>query len=128
MTGFIKKTLNQLFRQIPVKVISPDEIPDIFIAGISFDSRTVQPDHLFFAISGENSDGHAYIGEAIRRGAAAVVGTKVLLDLPIPYIQVEDGRQALAYFSAAFYDFPSRHMTMIGVTGTDGKTTTANLI
>jgi len=128
MTGFFKQKLHQLFSQTPVKVISQGDLPEIPVIGISFDSRSVQPGFVFFAIGGENSDGHDYIQESIRRGAVAVVGTKTLVNLPVPYIQVDDSRQALAYISAAFYGFPGRHMTMIGVTGTDGKTTTSNMI
>ena len=128
MTGFFKQTLNQLFRRTPVKAISSEELPDTEVTGISFDSRMVQPGSIFFAISGESSDGHSYIQDAVKRGAVAVVGTRPMSGVTVPYVQVDDSRQALAYVSAAFYNFPGRHMTMIGVTGTDGKTTTSNLI
>ncbi len=91
-------------------------------------SRAVQPGSLFVALPGSSSDGHRYIPAAIERGAAAVVGTQPLEGLSVPYIRVPDGRLALAHLSAAFYGFPARSLTMIGVTGTDGKTTTSNLI
>ena len=61
-------------------------------------------------------------------GALAVVGTQALDGISVPYIQVSDSREALAYLAAAFYDHPGRKLTVIGVTGTDGKTTTSNLI
>lgn len=128
MTGFYRQNLSQLFSATPVRVISPEQLPDIPVMGIALDSRLVQPGFVFFALVGEHADGHRYISEAVKRGAVAAVGTQALTDLPIPYVQVEDARFALAHFAAAFYRFPARRMTVIGVTGTDGKTTTANLI
>lgn len=98
------------------------------ISGIVFDSRQVLPGDLFFALIGGNQDGHQYIQAAIDNGAAAVIGQKPGMDIPVPYIQVPDSREALAYISAGYYDFPARKLTVIGVTGTDGKTTTTNLI
>jgi UDP-N-acetylmuramoyl-L-alanyl-D-glutamate--2,6-diaminopimelate ligase len=88
----------------------------------------VQPGNLFVALVGGSADGHQYIPQAIRQGAAAVVGMRSLTDLAVPYIQVEDSRNALAHLAAAFYDYPARNMVVIGITGTDGKTTTANLL
>ncbi len=128
MTGFFKQTLNQLFQRIPVTPLTPSDISEVPVTGITLDSRKVNPGFVFVAIEGENSDGHRYIPMAIERGAAAVVGTQALTSLPLPYVQVENSRFALAHLSAAFYNFPARQMTVIGVTGTDGKTTTANMI
>ncbi len=104
----------------------PVHPPDV--SGIVFDSRSVQPGDVFVALSGQNTDGHRYIPDAIGRGAALVVGEKPVDPTPIPYLQVADSRSALAYISAAYYGLPARNLTMLGVTGTDGKTTTANLI
>ena len=98
------------------------------ITGISSDSRQVKPGDLFVALSGGTTDGHRFIPQALQRGAQAVVGTQPLENLPVPYLRVADSRLALAHLSAAFYDFPARKLLMIGVTGTDGKTTTANLL
>jgi UDP-N-acetylmuramoyl-L-alanyl-D-glutamate--2,6-diaminopimelate ligase len=100
----------------------------IEITGIALDSRQVENGNLFIALKGGNVDGHQFIPQAIQRGAAAVVGTEQLSGLAVPYLYTGNGRLALAYLSAAFYDFPARKMTMVGVTGTDGKTTTANMI
>jgi len=106
----------------------PQDSGDIAITGITLDSRQVRPGNLFVALYGGNTDGHQFVADAVQRGAAAVVGSKPLPDFGVPYIEVEDGRWALAQVSAAFYNFPARRLTVIGVTGTDGKTTTSNLI
>lgn len=109
----------------------PGEYPDfgdVSITSIVHDSRQVQAGSLFVAVPGISVDGHQYIPHAIQGGAVAVVGTQAQQGLAVPYIQVNDSRHALAILSAAFYDFPARKMTIIGVTGTDGKTTTSNYI
>ena len=98
------------------------------VTAITADSRQVKPDALFVACTGGAADGHRYIPEAMAKGAAAVVGEQPLTGLAVPYIQVENSRQALAYLAAAFYGYPARKLTMIGITGTDGKTTTTNLL
>ena len=102
---------------------------DVKISGIAWDSRKVQPGDAFFALVGENYDGHQFIRTAVEKGAAAVIGTRAPAPLKVPYVQLQgDDRLALAKFSAAFYDHPSHDLIVIGVTGTDGKTTTTNLI
>jgi UDP-N-acetylmuramoyl-L-alanyl-D-glutamate--2,6-diaminopimelate ligase len=104
------------------------DIPDRDISGIVFDSRKVKPGDIFVALEGGSFDGHQFIPEAVSRGAAAAVGTNPIPEINVPYLMVEDGRLALAQLSAAYYGFPGRQLRVIGVTGTDGKTTTANLI
>lgn len=103
-------------------------IPDLPITGISIDSRAVKPGYLFVAMQGGSADGHDYIPKAIENGAAAVVGERNLSGLPVPYIRLENPRRALTWIAASFYDWPGRKLTVLGVTGTDGKTTTTNLI
>ena len=102
------------------------------ISQVTADSRQVRPGALFVAVEGATADGHRYIPDAIARGATAIVGTSDLAAeanaWSIPYIQIEDSRLALATLAAAFYDFPSRRLRLIGVTGTDGKTTTTHLL
>jgi UDP-N-acetylmuramoyl-L-alanyl-D-glutamate--2,6-diaminopimelate ligase len=118
--------LSQLIQHIPGGASA--STLDARVTGIVMDSRQVQPGFLFVACSGGSTDGHRYIPDAIRRGASAVVGTQPVTGLAVPYVQVKDSRHALAYLSAAYYGLPARQMTVIGVTGTDGKTTTANLL
>ncbi len=120
--------LPALFASIPVPVLAPDALPDLEITGIVFDSRQVQPGNLFVALVGGSTDGHRYLSAAAERGAAAAVGMAALDNPPLPYIRVEETRRALAYLAAAFYGFPAHRLTVIGVTGTDGKTTTSTLL
>ena len=105
---------------------------NIEITHIATDSRTARAGSIFVAIPGVNLDGRQFIPDAIGRGAGAIMGecAPETLDLPegIPYIQVTDARLALAWLAAGFYGHPARQIRMIGVTGTDGKTTTTNLI
>ncbi|CAN5651680.1 UDP-N-acetylmuramoyl-L-alanyl-D-glutamate--2,6-diaminopimelate ligase [soil metagenome] len=107
------------------------------IRQITADNRTVTPGSLFVALQGRQVDGHRFIGDAASRGALAVVGMLSPLALAqqgmplpedLPYIQVKNSRLALATCCAVFYNFPSRALTVVGVTGTDGKTTTSSLI
>lgn len=112
----------------PLQLDMPNAVGDILISGVVSDSRQIKPGNLFVALSGQTTDGHRYIPDAIQKGAVAVVGTLPLESVAVPYFRVEDGRLALANLAAAFYDFPARKLTMIGVTGTDGKTTTSTLI
>lgn len=99
------------------------------ISGISYDSRKVKPGYVFVCVEGYRADGHAYVKSAIDKGAAAVVAQKdVEVPDDIPVILVRDSRKALALMGAAFAGFPARKLNVIGVTGTNGKTTTVFLI
>ena len=102
--------------------------PETELARISYDSRTTAPGDVFVAMTGFATDGHAYIGRAVAAGAAAVVCERVPEDAAIPYVQVADARQALAVMAANFYGHPADHMTMVAVTGTNGKTSTTYLL
>ncbi len=104
------------------------DVPDVPITGISIDNRAVKPGHLFVAMKGGTTDGHNFIQSAIENGAVAVVGEQELNRLVVPYIRLANTRQALTWMAASFYLWPARKLTVIGVTGTDGKTTTTNLI
>ena len=121
------KSLRTIFAELPDPFFRAD-VPDIPITGISIDSRAVQPGHLFVAMRGGNADGHDYIAKAIKRGAVAIVGEREPDELAVPYVRLESSRRALTWIAASFHDWPGRKLTVIGVTGTDGKTTTTNLI
>jgi UDP-N-acetylmuramoyl-L-alanyl-D-glutamate--2,6-diaminopimelate ligase len=99
------------------------------ITGVSFDSRTTAPGDLFVARTGLASDGHRFAADAAARGAAAVVAERMpepAIDLPV--ILVPDSREALARVAAALHDWPSRKLTLVGVTGTNGKTTSTHFL
>jgi len=99
------------------------------IAAIRSDSRAVHPGDLFVAIPGVSTDGHLYVADALQRGAVACVVERLLPELEgVPTAVVPDARLALAYLHAALQGFPARRLKVIGVTGTDGKTTTTRLI
>lgn len=100
------------------------------ITSLAYDSRQVQPGGLFFAVPGEHTDGRRYLADATHRGALVALGPRYEGDeaLPLPYVEVAEIRTALADISRTFYGDPAQQLCTIGVTGTDGKTTTSNLI
>ncbi len=126
MTGFLKQTVKQLCEATPISY--EGDMPEVKVSGIAYDLRIVKPGDIFIALTGGNQDAHQYIPMAASRGAVCAIGSKPISEIEIPYLQVTDTRLALGYLSAAFYGFPSRSLTVIGVTGTDGKTTTSNII
>ncbi len=96
------------------------------IKGIAYDSRLVKDGYLFVAVKGFSVDGRAYINDAISRGCVGVVVEKTLdLQNKAAFIEVDDSRKALAFLSSAFYKEPSKKLSLIGITGTNGKTTTS---
>ncbi|CCX66761.1 uDP-N-acetylmuramoyl-L-alanyl-D-glutamate--2 6-diaminopimelate ligase [Prevotella sp. CAG:1058] len=100
------------------------------ITGVNIDSRRIETGHLFVAMKGTQTDGHAYIGKAITQGAAAILCE----DMPestvdgVTYIQVESTEDVVGEVATTFYGDPSRHLKLVGVTGTNGKTTIATLL
>jgi UDP-N-acetylmuramoyl-L-alanyl-D-glutamate--2,6-diaminopimelate ligase len=100
----------------------------IKISGISYDSRRVQPGDLFVAVSGQEADGHDFVPEAARKGAAAALVERTIADLDLPQVTVENTRLALGLVSANFYGHPDRKLRVLGITGTNGKTTTTYLV
>lgn len=104
---------------------------DVFVTGIYADSRKVAKGGLFIAIPGLNFDGHNFIAYVTEKGVSAVVGEKAPEKLKLngtTYIKVPNVRGALGLLASSWYDNPSRRLKTIGITGTDGKTTTANLV
>lgn len=100
------------------------------IASVTFDSRKVRKDSLFIAIKGTASDGHAFITKSIEAGAIAIVCEELPSDLKeeVTYIKVKNSSEALGYIACNYYDNPSEKIKLVGVTGTNGKTTTVTLL
>ena len=117
--------LMDLIRDIPVLECTADLQTQI--DAVYYDSRKVTPGSLFAAISGFASDGNRFIPMAMEKGAAVVVTAKKP-EQDIPYVLVENDRLALALLGCNFYGHPAKTMTMIGVTGTNGKTSTTLLL
>lgn len=103
---------------------------ELSIRGLCYDSRLVQPGDLFFAIPGDHTDGHHYVEDAVTRGAVAIIHSSPLPHYPhgVVCIQATNSRVAMAAAAARFYDAPADKLALIGVTGTDGKSTTAYFI
>ena len=124
--------LTQLLRALPTVLGRVGGSVDV--DGIVADSRDVDPGDLFIAIPGVSVDGHKFIADAVDDGAVAVVGERPPQDLgrvpwgAFTYVRVPDARKAWGWLCAAWNDFPSRKMTLLGVTGTDGKTTTVSFL
>lgn len=108
----------------------PPDLGTTEIDSLAYDLRQVRAGGLFLAVPGDHTDGRRFLADAAQRGARVALGPRYENSeaLPLPYIEVADMRAALADLACAFYDYPARHLCTIGVTGTDGKTTTSNLI
>ena len=117
--------LGELLRNLDV--LDASAAMDMEIGGVSYDSRKTQPGDLFVAIRGFESDGHKFIPAAMARGAAAVLCEEAPSD-GTPYVRVADCRKGLAYVSREFFGDPAKEMTLVGITGTSGKTTSSYLI
>ena len=107
------------------------EIPDVEITGIAMDSRRVVPGAFFVATRGEFANGHHFLRQVVAAGAAAVAGTDIdslaACKAPVAFL-VDNERRALAHMSNAFHGFPSKNLNIVGITGTNGKTTIAHLV
>lgn len=123
-------TLLAALEQAPKHIYSSDELNiHSSITALAYDSRKVIEGSLFIAVPGTHTDGQRFLGEAARRGAIVALGEALQgQSAPLPYVEVADVRIALANLACAFYEYPAAHLCTIGVTGTDGKTTTSNLI
>ena len=117
----------ELWRGLKIEEFSGD--PDLVPTGFTYDSRRAMPGDFFVCIEGYQHDGHDFISQAVAKGCKGVV---VQRDVPVPpgvnRVRVADTRFALSHLSAAFFAHPSRKLRLIGVTGTNGKTTTTHLI
>ena len=117
-------TLAEILRDL---LILPSPAGDLKITGVTDDSRQVEPGYLFIAIKGLTVDGHDYAGVAAEKGAAAVISARPL-DLKVPCVVLDDPARALALASGRLAGDPAGKMTLLGITGTNGKTTTTYLM
>lgn len=122
------KILKEILRTL--KVISCIGSADVEVAAVRSDSRKVEKGDLFVATVGTKVDGHDFIPSVIEKGATAIVCEKMPEQCVenVVYVQVEDANEALGRLASAWYDYPSSHLCLVGVTGTNGKTTTATLL
>jgi UDP-N-acetylmuramoyl-L-alanyl-D-glutamate--2,6-diaminopimelate ligase len=120
-------TLNQLLDGIEVVAIQGDAPADI--RGLQYDSRKIEPGQVFVAIQGEVVDGNRFVGSALERGAAGVISerTRPAECVAAVWVQVTEARKALATAAANWYGRPAERLDLVGITGTNGKTTTAFL-
>lgn len=122
------KRVKELLSKIEVKRVLGDDSQEI--RALEFDSRRVAAGVCFFALRGTSSDGHSYIGRAVEAGALCVVCEELPEEIysNVCYVEVEDSTLVMAKMAAEFYDNPSKELKVVGVTGTNGKTTTATLL
>ncbi|MGP4080333.1 UDP-N-acetylmuramoyl-L-alanyl-D-glutamate--2,6-diaminopimelate ligase [Pseudalkalibacillus sp. R45] len=119
------KKLNELLDKLFVYQLKNEGNPEI--TGIEMDSRNVESGNLFVCIKGANFDGHEYVDDVVRKGATAIVAEE-MVETTVPVILVRDSRHALAVLSDQFYDHPTHQLQLIGVTGTNGKTTITHIL
>ncbi|MBI4726571.1 UDP-N-acetylmuramoyl-L-alanyl-D-glutamate--2,6-diaminopimelate ligase [candidate division TA06 bacterium] len=122
------KQFNQLLKAIPGETISLSNLPpSLEISGLGYDSRSIKPGELFFAISGYKTNGRKYLDQALARGASGIVAEGGQEYGQVPALKVKNIRRAMALMAAEFYDRPADKMTLLAITGTAGKTTTSYL-
>ena len=125
-TGTPSHRLRDLLEGVEAEL--PAGAGDLRIRGVTCDSRTVEPGSLFIAVPGERFDGHDFVSAAAAAGAAAALGERPPPDPGIPFVRVRDSRRAAGPVAAVFHGRPADAMRLVGVTGTNGKTTVAWLL
>lgn len=121
-------TLNEIIQDL--KIIHRSGEGNPLVGAVAFDSRQVGRGDLFVAVRGGKADGHLFISQAVEAGAAVIVGEEKPPEKTgkTAWLQVPDSRHALALLAAAFYGYPSRELQLVGITGTNGKTTIVTLL
>ena len=108
--------------------LEASKLASLVVSGLSYDSRKVSAGDAFFCLPGEHVDGNSFAGEAAAKGAVCLFSESKTLQCPAPVVVVDDVRKALALVANAFYENPSKRLRLLGVTGTNGKTTTTHLV
>lgn len=120
--------LHQLLSNLVKKTDLKSDLADMAIHGVADNSSDVKEGYIFVAVRGFSSDGHDFIHNAIEKGASVIVGEQDIKNLSVPYIQAANGRKALGTLAQNFYGNPAKHKLVIGITGTNGKTTTSYIL
>ena len=127
----MKSTLKDLQQLLTAVVVLDQQGPtDVSVDTLTLDSRQAGPGAVFFALRGTATDGHQFIAKAVELGAAVVVCEELPAELnpATTYVRVADSAQAMALMAAEFYGHPSRQLQLVGITGTNGKTTCATML
>ncbi|WP_311407134.1 UDP-N-acetylmuramoyl-L-alanyl-D-glutamate--2,6-diaminopimelate ligase [Liquorilactobacillus uvarum] len=119
---------SKLIKSLKFKQVVPEKYDDFLVSAVTQDTREVTQNSIFIAISGSRIDGHTLVNEAVKKGAAMIVAQKKVACGDRPVVYVENTNRAMAILSDKFYGSPSEAMRMIGVTGTNGKTTVTHII
>jgi len=107
----------------------PEAVLNRPVTGVAYDSRQVTPGSVFVALRGVNTDGAQFASQAVAAGAIAIVSeSKPVSTVSVPWFQVANDRGALAELAATFYEHPSTELMLVGITGTNGKTTTSYIL
>jgi UDP-N-acetylmuramoyl-L-alanyl-D-glutamate--2,6-diaminopimelate ligase len=128
------RPLGELIRLLEARGLLRSLLPgpapsgDARVGGVTLDSRLVEPGWLFVAVAGARQDGHEFAPQAVAHGAVALIGERAIARAGVPQVLVTNVRSALALASAWFFGFPSHQLGVVGITGTDGKTTTSYLV
>ncbi len=122
-------TVSQIFAGCPLKAPLTPGLAEMGVSGLEYDSRRVEPGHLFFAFPGQHADGRRFAADAMSRGALAIVSESARPDgFDGPWVEVEHGRRSLALAGRRFYGEPDERVAITGITGTNGKTTTSHVL